>query len=934
MRGVRALAVLAVALGVGGPASAPRAMGQAPSLADALAPWWSCIAGTRGAFAIRGTVVFDARGAGTQRASVGLTRFDDASFDLVVDHPEYAATIRRRSDGIALAVPRHGIVHLGEGPIDGPDHLAPAGSAARLISTDSAVAVALPLLAQPGAAAVAGLATNLLGVRGDPSKEGWVIGDASITFPDPRSLVVDAGDTRVELRLDDSGLPSTITDWPGLRVNRLPRTEIERQLARGARRALEILAPGPSLRSPEEDGRSVPHGRLEWIGGQRVVTLHGTPEQIGRAHGELLRVEAWRCIDSVLHVVGTVETVRGGTWFRQRLDDAVARLAPHIPARHHDENRALAAALAIDPRVFAAVNVFPELFHCSGFAVSGSATTDGVLYHGRVLDYMTEIGLQDAATTFVVVPTGMIPFVNVGYAGFSGSVSGMNARGVSLGEMGGRGEGLWDGVPMATLMRRALEECTTLDDVLDLWRRSPRTCEYYYVFADGKSRRAVGVAATPEACTVVGQGEGHPLLGPGIADAVVLSAGDRLACLRTRIEEAHGLIDAAAAERLMARPVAMQSNLHNVLFIPEQLVLHVALASHGRPAAECPGVRIDFAALLAQVPAEALDAAARSDVTAGATFLAADSLAPGTEPNADAQECLAGLVWERRTFPVAIEPAQPGKGDLLVRFPSPKPGEARCNDQVWMEWFQARDEADTPLRRPACIVVHESGSGMTVGRLVARSLAARGVHAFLVHLPFYGQRRPGSESGLGSEAVVMAVRQAVADVRRARDAAAALPLVDSGRIGLQGTSLGGFVAATTAGLDRGFHRVFIMLAGGDLAGIIENGAKDAAELREKLRRAGLDPETIRGTLKAIEPLRLAHRFDPERTWIYSGRFDDVVPPEHSRRLAKAAGLDGDNHVEMYANHYSGIVFLPAILAQVEARISESPAPQSPAGVGD
>ena len=87
----------------------------------------------------------------------------------------------------------------------------------------------------------------------------------------------------------------------------------------------------------------------------------------------------------------------------------------------------------------------------SGFAVSGKATTDGTLYHGRVLDYMTEIGLQDSAAAFVIAPEGRIPFVTVGYAGFTGSVSGMNARGISLGEMGGRGEGQWDGVPMATL---------------------------------------------------------------------------------------------------------------------------------------------------------------------------------------------------------------------------------------------------------------------------------------------------------------------------------------------------------------------------------------------------------------------------------------------------------------------------------------------------
>lgn len=349
---------------------------------------------------------------------------------------------------------------------------------------------------------------------------------------------------------------------------------------------------------PEQKTRRVPHGELRWVDGHRVALLKGTPEEVGKAHGELLRDESLACIDSVLYAFGTAQTISSGRWFREDLATAYTRLKPHIPERHLAETRALANALQLDPALVEAVNVFPEMFHCSGFALFGKATRDGKLYHGRVLDYMTEIGLQDAATTFVVSVDGQIPFANVGYAGFIGSVSGMNVESISLGEMGGKGEGHWDGVPMATLMRRALEECHTLDDVMTLWRDSPRTCEYYYVFADGKTNRAVGVAAVPESVEFIQPGQSHDRLGEGIADAVVLSAGNRLQTLRERVQEKYGQFDVDLGQWLMSRPVAMTSNLHNVLFVPADGVLYVANADHAHCAAERPYIRVDVKKLV------------------------------------------------------------------------------------------------------------------------------------------------------------------------------------------------------------------------------------------------------------------------------------------------------------------------------------------------
>ncbi len=883
-------------------------------LSGQLAPWLQLTHGEAQQFTLSGETQFPIDGV-PHKVQFQLVREGDEAFDLILEHADYAVTIRRRADGLAFALPKHNVVYLGVGPnLIGEDHLRPLGIVERLIGRGTQASIASRMLATATGSDLAGFLLTLANPTYSTEKEAWIENENWLKFgSQPTSIAAELAGVRIDMHFVATAAPlAEVDDWPGLRIEPLSRGELELQLARGARRALEILAPSTVLTSPKQRGKNVPHGELRWVEGQRVAILHGTPEQIGLAHAQLLQPEAERCIDSVLNAFGTVQTVINGRWFRHDLDAAYARLAAHIPERHKAETRAMAVGLGLEPDLVEALNVFPEMFHCSGFALSGSATVDGKLYHGRVLDYMTTIGLQDAATTFIVAPTGQIPFANVGYAGFIGSVSGMNAEQISLGEMGGRGEGEWDGVPMATLMRRALEECSSLEQVKQLWRSSPRTCEYYYVFADGEDRSAVGVAATPDTLQFIPPGTGHPLLGEGIPDSVVLSADERLLELRRRVTEGHGQIDIAAACQLMSRPVAMESNLHNVLFVPEDGLLYVANATHRQPAAERPYVRLDLRELLNEISAEQVVA---PKLTTTSKFMAEDSIDFGNEPSDDARDCLKSLAWPREQFEVRLEPASENQGDWLVRFPSARPVGDAVNDLAAMEWYQARNASDQVMLAPAAVIVHESGRGMTVGRLVAKALRSKGIHTFMLQLPYYGVRRGVDTTPDGGQ-LAEALCQSVVDARRARDAVAALPLVDCERISLQGTSLGGFVTATTAGLDRAYYQVFILLAGGDLYSVLMDGQKDATKVRNAMLADGMTNAQFRQMLNRIEPLRLAHRVDPQHVWLFSGRYDDVVPPKNSDLLAKAAGLDEQHHVKLLANHYSGIIFLPMLSEQM------------------
>ncbi len=339
-------------------------------------------------------------------------------------------------------------------------------------------------------------------------------------------------------------------------------------------------------------------GRLELRDGTRVLFVKGTPEEMGDQQGALLQSEVRTLVHRVLYGVGVGSSFAKNRWFFGEIEQCQSRLQPFIDPRDLREMDAMAAASGLRKEEVRLANFFPELFHCSGFALMGQATEGGRIYHGRVLDYLRGVGLESAAVVTVNQPDQGHAWVNIGYAGFIGSVTAMNDQRISMGEMGGRGEGHWDGKPMAELVREVMEKAGTLDEAIEILKRSPRTCEYFYVIADGKTHTAVGVAATPETLEIVHPGEANPRLPTPIQDAVLMSAGDRYKELVRRVQAGYGHFDADSARALMTRPVCMNSNIHCVLFAPDTLDFWVANADSKKVASAARYTKYNLAELL------------------------------------------------------------------------------------------------------------------------------------------------------------------------------------------------------------------------------------------------------------------------------------------------------------------------------------------------
>ena len=98
------------------------------------------------------------------------------------------------------------------------------------------------------------------------------------------------------------------------------------------------------------------------------------------------------------------------------------------------------------------------------------------------------------------------------------------------------------------------------------------------------------------------------------------------------------------------------------------------------------------------------------------------------------------------------------------------------------------------------------------------------------------------------------------------------------------------------------------------------GERDTAKIREAFKKAGVPYEKVLKLLQSVDPLNCASGLNPKKTWLYSATGDRVVPARNAKALADAASLDSKHHIWFPGNHYTGVLFLPQIMAHMRAEI--------------
>jgi hypothetical protein len=271
------------------------------------------------------------------------------------------------------------------------------------------------------------------------------------------------------------------------------------------------------------------------------------------------------------------------------------------------------------------------------------------------------------------------------------------------------------------------------------------------------------------------------------------------------------------------------------------------------------------------------------------------------DDRADARAMLRDYDWEPREFEVVCRLGT-GKSVVSVEFPSPLPSGNAVVDRATLDWYPARDSTGRLCTARAVLALDILQANNIIASFVARSFARAGMHGFVLHMPHSENRGGGAKYDYAD--FLPGVRQAMGDARRARDVILGLPGV-VGPVGIQGTSFGGFIASVSATLDHAFNPVMLALSGGDVFRVMTRGKADAALLRQNLAGAGLrSDQSLLKALHRTEPLRLAHRINPSRTWLWSARRDQVVPLECTMALVNTGKLYKSHYKRMSGCHYT------------------------------
>jgi hypothetical protein len=328
-------------------------------------------------------------------------------------------------------------------------------------------------------------------------------------------------------------------------------------------------------------------GELKYVNEIPVLTVEGTPEEIGTQFGELALKPAKKPllgrVDSYMKQIGWQDQ------FPKMLKYSWLVFA-NFPKPNQVELTAACKAADADKDLLTALIVEP-----------GRSSTGGPLF-GRLLDWPPFEELPEHTLVMVAKPKDKHAFAAVTFPVLLGTISGMNDAGLSLAineiyaaKDGSKAQNL-NGTPMLFLFRKVLEECTTVDEAEKVLKAHARTTWFCLTVCDKNGgcvfevtpRSVVRRDAVKDVCCCTNHFR---------TDELSVTKTCRRYVKLEEVQKADGKLGVSEVAKALDSVNQGASTVHEIVFEPRERVLHLAFGGGGKSATIKPLTKLELGPL-------------------------------------------------------------------------------------------------------------------------------------------------------------------------------------------------------------------------------------------------------------------------------------------------------------------------------------------------
>lgn len=213
----------------------------------------------------------------------------------------------------------------------------------------------------------------------------------------------------------------------------------------------------------------------------RSLELDGTPQELGRRHGQALGTEIRRMRRALLAYLAHLSLYAGALPLFVGLLILARRFLSYVPAHLRQEMAAVASGAQVSLSTVLLINVADDLANntprCSALAVGEARTLDGAYLMGRNLDYPLFLDvLVPLQTLFLLEPQQGRRLASIAWPGYVGVCTGLNESGVALAQLSAMSlDRTLRGMPAALRFRLGLEAGGTASEAAATIQSLPGT---------------------------------------------------------------------------------------------------------------------------------------------------------------------------------------------------------------------------------------------------------------------------------------------------------------------------------------------------------------------------------------------------------------------------------------------------------------------------